>query len=1130
MDVNAGSTSVIAPHYFVDDIGGTNPGEPTTGLLFSDIETGGSASFLRQGEALVDVTLKTQTVDGAYDEGGFVLVDDTKQPGHCRCDWPDAAFAAGVDYVILYLQAASGSNTITRPMLVDLTTDSAVIKLPQNFLAVSDDGSQTAGTFADTQFIDSTYISRIGISVSFIVNFAIGSGNFPFEVVAIINHEANGNRNGLWEIFNFDTVGFDTISLVPNNGVDSLFVSRNLPSGDATDYSDASGNVQFRFTTDAVSTSNMQVDFLEVTAVTEQGDIPTAAEIAAITAVTLGQIHGSGNWEGDYTKVQEIESITSQTEFVLTGSIDGIPAGSFLFVYDGAAVSNSGQVSARYITNYQADTPSVGLSTVTIDTAQSFTVTEDMRTQIRLNLPVNVDAIDFDRDAATNLKNQFDGTTGLTGDLFPATQAQANSVASGGGGLKKSATGLVITTGTETGGALSDTESLNSVVHEITNVAGTTRFYYEFNVGVVGVATGVIWNGFVNAMNDEAQVFYFDWISASFKQIDTISGQNGTDILPQPFDVPIGATDSNGDVRIELVSTDAVSISTDRIWIEYTSVAAQAIVFASGTAQSGGENIIQLAAGDVTFDDQFVGAKVLTIGGTGAGQEGVVSDSTAADDTLVISRSWAGENPDNTTEYVVIPAQVHSATRNGGYDGIVYYADGGATGTLINVNGTTSNPVGDEADAYTIAADSNVNANIFNVRTGSTFVIPSDSTSKQFIGSGWFFTLNDQTLAGIRVTGASFITGVGAGTASSYLNSAFGAVSLESCSGSNVGFGVAAGVFTIIGTGSFIFGKCGSVSTTTAAVIDFDSNAATLDLRDCSGHIEIQNAPAGGVCMIQSSGCEVTINANCSSSMAVILAGVVDVTNNASVVINNDANAINLLQTVDTEVDRIVVATITNANDNDIATDINTMAGVLNDVSSNVDNLGTAVGEITKVGPTRIEATTDKDSIISTGNAAWTTGGGGAAPTAVENREEMDANSTQFALLVARTANGAQYANPVISAGEIELDHYDEYDGVSRQILVFPMADDHTGADSVDLTIWLKGDTGTTILEATATLVTATEAHIPLTAVFTETLNFSSTPLQAEHRFAVVAQYPSSKQGTGARGKCTIFDQPTPTA
>ena len=122
MIITAGSTNRSVYFYIVQDASGTSPGEPVTGLLFSDIETGGSASYARQGAARVDLTLITlASASAAHSDGGFILVDDTNMPGLYRCDFPDAAFATGVDQVVLSIVVASANNAVAAPILVDLT-------------------------------------------------------------------------------------------------------------------------------------------------------------------------------------------------------------------------------------------------------------------------------------------------------------------------------------------------------------------------------------------------------------------------------------------------------------------------------------------------------------------------------------------------------------------------------------------------------------------------------------------------------------------------------------------------------------------------------------------------------------------------------------------------------------------------------------------------------------------------------------------------------------------------------------------------------------------------------------------------------------------------------------------------
>ena len=120
MIVTAGKTNVSAFFYIVQDASNTSPGEPITGLLFSDIETGGSASYARQGAVRTDLTLVTQTVAGAHTDGGFVEVDATNMPGVYRCDYPDLAFATGADEVALQVVVVGSKNAVAAPLKVQL--------------------------------------------------------------------------------------------------------------------------------------------------------------------------------------------------------------------------------------------------------------------------------------------------------------------------------------------------------------------------------------------------------------------------------------------------------------------------------------------------------------------------------------------------------------------------------------------------------------------------------------------------------------------------------------------------------------------------------------------------------------------------------------------------------------------------------------------------------------------------------------------------------------------------------------------------------------------------------------------------------------------------------------------------
>lgn len=121
MIVTAGSTNVSVYYYITGNAANASPGDPVTGLLFSDIETGGSASYVRQGAARSDLTLITlASASATHADGGFILVDDTNMKGVYRCDYPDAAFITGVDQVICSIEIATAKNAVAAPLLIDI--------------------------------------------------------------------------------------------------------------------------------------------------------------------------------------------------------------------------------------------------------------------------------------------------------------------------------------------------------------------------------------------------------------------------------------------------------------------------------------------------------------------------------------------------------------------------------------------------------------------------------------------------------------------------------------------------------------------------------------------------------------------------------------------------------------------------------------------------------------------------------------------------------------------------------------------------------------------------------------------------------------------------------------------------
>jgi len=110
-------------------------GTATTGATITDIDL----QYCRAGAApaaKVDATALA-AIDSAHGDNKAYEVDGTDQPGLYRVDWPDAAFAAGVPYVILSVKLAS---SFTEHMIVTLSA-------PVDSIAIS--GSSTAADNAE---------------------------------------------------------------------------------------------------------------------------------------------------------------------------------------------------------------------------------------------------------------------------------------------------------------------------------------------------------------------------------------------------------------------------------------------------------------------------------------------------------------------------------------------------------------------------------------------------------------------------------------------------------------------------------------------------------------------------------------------------------------------------------------------------------------------------------------------------------------------------------------------------------------------------------------------------------------------------------------------------------------------
>mgnify|MGYP006866120915 CR=1 FL=1 len=71
----------------------------TTGYTSSTI--GLKAFYIRPGSNNTQITLVSQTVNGAWVSGGFAEINSSNHPGYYRIDIPNAAFASGAKNVLI---------------------------------------------------------------------------------------------------------------------------------------------------------------------------------------------------------------------------------------------------------------------------------------------------------------------------------------------------------------------------------------------------------------------------------------------------------------------------------------------------------------------------------------------------------------------------------------------------------------------------------------------------------------------------------------------------------------------------------------------------------------------------------------------------------------------------------------------------------------------------------------------------------------------------------------------------------------------------------------------------------------------------------------------------------------------
>jgi len=269
-------------------------GTDATGLTVTNMDL----QYCRSGAtpaAKVDASA-LGAANSAHADNSAIEVDATDTPGLYRVDWPDAAFATGVDEVILTVKVATAFTESLRVRLISATRGLAGTALPNaaadaaGGLPISDAGGldldAQIGTDIDAILVDTAEIGAAGAGLTNI--------NLPNQTMDIVGN-ITGNLSG--------SVGSVTGAVGSVTGaVGSVAAGGITASSIATDAIDADALADGAITAatfaagaidaTAIAANAIGASELAADAVTEiQSGLATAASIAALNNLSAAQVN-----------------------------------------------------------------------------------------------------------------------------------------------------------------------------------------------------------------------------------------------------------------------------------------------------------------------------------------------------------------------------------------------------------------------------------------------------------------------------------------------------------------------------------------------------------------------------------------------------------------------------------------------------------------------------------------------------------------------------------------------------------------------------------------------------------------------------------------------------------------------
>jgi len=380
---------------------------------------------------------------------------------------------------------------------------------------------------------------------------------------------------------------------------------------------------------------------------------------------------------------------------------------------------------------------------------------------------------------------------------------------------------------------------------------------------------------------------------ANSNQIQLDAGASALDGAYDPSQISIIGGTGSGQSRMILEYDGGTKIATvDRNWKVNPAADSDFIITThpgrehvnEGLARAGTNNTIQLNALASSDDNAYVSQVIFLRSGLGEDQARTVIAYDGTTKIATVHTNW-NVNPDGTTAYVMLPAQVYQQ-----YDKGAVWLDtvNGVAGIVNYFNGTATLPIDTLADARTVA--DSLKLTKYEVSASSILTLDAAYNNWVFCGNGYIVALNSQSISNSWIQGA-VVTGVC--TAASRPRFELCNVQNLTCPQFTMIRSGIAGTFTL-STGDYYFMDCFTgKQNETEPVFDFGGAVGNtlLYFERFSGFIELQNMNQSGADEVCFEGWgKIKINANCTGGTIRIRGNVeVDDNSGGNVTIVDDA-------------------------------------------------------------------------------------------------------------------------------------------------------------------------------------------------------------------------------------------------